>query len=396
MEGSDPRLKVLFYQFFPGGGIGRYTNELASALQSTEKIDVEVACSPDYAYRDTAPYAVYPHLASISHSIAPLRRLRFLLAQGLSPATVLARAREQKVDIVHFSNINHLTYRFWRQRVKRESFRVVATVHDVRRQKAILNRVWEERGLQSFYRDADALLVHSQRQVDDLLEFASPHPSRIHIVPHGPYAYPEPGAKRDQIRGVFGVPRERTVGLCFGMVRDDKNVSELLAAQARIVQERPFIVVAGKMPSSGSCSEESLRRKVVSLGLEEDVLFLNRFIEDDEVGQLYRCADFACLTYKRDFTSQSGVLNVAMHFDCPVLATPAPTLAETVSGYKIGCLCKGDLAPDIAAGLKGLLGRLNQREEFDFEGYRRAHSWQENANQTLDVYRQIIRDRKAV
>lgn len=395
MDGSGHPLKILFYQFFPAGGIGRYTNELASALHSTGEIDVEVACSPDFAYRENAPYRVYPQLASLTHQNAILRKLKFMLAQGLSPAAFLSRARQEGVDIVHFSNINHLTYRFWREQVRRQAYRVAVTVHDVRRKKAILNRAWEERGLRCFYRDADALFVHSQVQLEDLLEFASPDPSRIHIVPHGPYAYPETNISKAQIRANFRIPEARTVGLCFGMVRDDKNVSEQLSALAKMTEDRPFLVVAGKMPSSGPGSEEALRQRIVSLGLEADVLLLNRYIGDDEVGQLYRGADFACLTYKSYFTSQSGVLNVAMHFDCPVLATPAPTLAETVGNYRIGCVCPGDQAGDIVTGLKALLGKLDQGEAFDFAAYRKAHSWQENARQTLAVYRRMIRHEKA-
>ncbi len=390
MESKTSQTRVMFYQFFPGGGIGRYTNELATAFHRSGEVAVEVACCPEYAYRDTACYDVYPGLAPISHPVPILRKSRFLLAQVTSPRAALSRAEDRNVDVIHFSNINHLTYRFWRERVRRGPFKVAATVHDVRRKKAILNRHWEERGLKQFYRDADALFVHSQVQVEDLIEFASPDPSRIHLVPMGPFAYAESTGDDASLRRDFGVPSDRMVGLCFGMVRDDKNVGELLAGLARLKDERPYIVIAGKMPASGSCSEEALRSKLAALGLQQDVLLLNRFINDDEVGGLYRLANFACLTYKTYFTSQSGVLNVAMHFDCPVLATPAPTLAETVSDYNVGSLCPGDSAADIELGLQSLVTSLKRGERFDFAEYREAHSWQENMRRTLGVYRQLL------
>ena len=387
---SAASIRVLFYQFFPGGGIGRYTHELASAVNRDSGVDVEVVCSPDYEHLSVAPYRAWPGLQSISHTMPLLRRLRFLTAQVVNPIRCLSRAKSSHVDVIHFSNINHLTYPFWRARIRGGRNQYVATVHDVRRASKILNRDWERRSLRQFYEDADGLFVHSEQQVSDLHSYAEVPDSKIHLVPHGIYSYPESNGSVEEIRTRMKLPANRSIGLYFGMVRDDKNLEGLLMGLARLTGARPFLVVAGRMAGRGGQGESHFRQRIVELGLDKDVLLINRFIATEDVGDLYRVADFSCLTYKKYFTSQSGVLNVAMHFKCPVLVTPAPTLAETLDHFDIGVCCGDDTPQAIESGIQEMQSRLEGGRPFDFEGYRRAHSWDENAQRTIQVYRRLV------
>jgi glycosyltransferase involved in cell wall biosynthesis len=387
---SATPIRVLFYQFFPGGGIGRYTHELASAVDLDSGVDVEVGCSPDYEHLSVASYRTWAGLQSIAHTVPLLRRIRFLSAQVANPIRCLNRAKATRADVIHYSNINHLTYRFWRARLKGLPCKYVATVHDVRRAGKILNRGWEERSLRQFYEDADGLFVHSEQQVSDLQSFADVPKSKIHLVPHGTYAYPEPAESVEKIRMRMGLPAKRSIGLYFGMVRDDKNLEGLLTGLARMTGPLPFLVVAGRMAEQGAQSEGHFRQRIHELGLDEDVLLINRFIATEDVGDFYRVADFSCLTYKKYFTSQSGVLNVAMHFRCPVLVTPAPTLAETLDHFDIGVRCEDDTPRAIESGIQEMQSRLDGGRPFDFEAYRQAHSWDENARRTIQVYRRLV------
>ncbi len=376
--------------FFPGGGIGRYTHELACALQNEDGVTVAVIGSPDFEYRESTPYEFVPALPSISHRVPWIRKSRFLLAQGISPRRCLTYAQEREFDVIHFSNINHLTYPFWRQRARQAPQKIVATAHDVRRGQRILNRRWETKALAQFYRDSDQLFVHAQSQVDDLSAFAQVEPSKVEIVPHGTYPYPAANRKRAELRESFGITPGRPVGLYFGSVRDDKNLDGVLQALTQISGPRPFLVVAGRIGGSGHRSAEAYRDLIRELGLEQDVCLSDRFIDEDEVGDFFEMADFALLTYRTSFTSQSGVLNVAMHYGVPVIATPAPTLAETVGRYDIGVVCRDDQPAGIADGLRSLLAKIEAGYTFDFAPYQAAHSWAATARQTAACYRKLL------
>ena len=126
------------------------------------------------------------------------------------------------------------------------------------------------------------------------------------------------------------------------------------------------------------------------LGIEADVKFMDRYISDEEVGDLYEVADFSALTYSESFSSQSGVLNVSAHYRKPVLVTPSPTLAATVRQSGIGLVTASSEAESIAEGIQSLLPRLNRDWESIFNRYLVDYGWQENVKRTAKVYREVI------
>ena len=83
--------KILFYLYFPAGGIGKYTHQQLKELGKHEDLDIEVACLPDYHWRDNDAYRIWPGLFGISHTVPLLRKLRFLLGQFINPKRLLKR-----------------------------------------------------------------------------------------------------------------------------------------------------------------------------------------------------------------------------------------------------------------------------------------------------------------
>ena len=383
-------VKALMYMFFPGGGIGRYTHELAEELHRLSGIDIEVACLREYEFLDQAAYATWPNLQRI-HSDRPWRRrARFLYAQVVSPYRAIQHAIDTNADILHLANINHLTFPLWRRWLKKsDSLRLVATAHDVRRSKSIINKNWETKALKQFYKSADALFIHSAQQKDDLLNFADVREDAIHQVPMGTMPYAKPTADKSSLRRKFGIPDSRIVALFFGNIRDDKNLDGLLTTMS--LQADPFfLIIAGRAGGAGNKSEAFYRQRISELGLTDHVLFLHRFIKDSEIGDLFEVCDFVPLCYSTKFTSQSAVLNVAMHYEKPVLVSPAPTLAETVREFDVGIITDSDSPDSLSQGIESLLRKIQTRTKFEFSEYSQRNSWSENARLTLAVYRECL------
>ena len=375
--------------FFPGGGIGRYLNEIIRVQVDQGEFEIGLACSPDFEYLQNLPCSTFPTLMTLGSKNPLVRRARFLLAQWISPWRLYRLADQFKPKIIHFSNINYLAYASWRRKLQRLGVKMVATVHDVRRAKALIYRPYEERMLKQFYRDCAALFVHSQEQVDDLIDFAQVEEKRVHIVPHGPYEYPATTAKKETLLARYGISQQRPVGLFFGYIRDDKNLENLLRGLA-LCSERPYLVIAGSGGGKGNKSVNWYRSLAAQLGIEADVKFMDRYIADEEVGDLYEVADFSALTYRESFSSQSGVLNVSAHYRKPVLVTPSPTLAATVRQSGIGLVTTSSEAKSIADGIQSLLPRLDQNWEAIFDQYLFDYGWRENVERTAKVYRKVI------
>lgn len=381
-------LHVGFYIFFPAGGIGRYTRELMTAMGTCEGVEVEAICTPDYEWAQAEAYKSWTGLSSISHRIPTLRRFRFLKGQLVNPLRTVHHACEQDLDAVHFAHINHLSFPFWRKRFEQSSLGIFASAHDVRRQKRILSRWWEERQLQAFYRFVDALFVHSEYQARELIDFAGVERTKIHVVPHGPYTHGTVADRKAEIRKRWKLPSDQQIALIFGQIRDDKNLDGFIRAAAQSATT-PYILIAG--------SEVGRHRKVSYYktvarrsGMDHRVRFIPRYLADEEVGELFVASDWIALPYREDFTSQSGVLNIAVHYDRPVLAGPAPVLNETVRNWDIGIACTGASMRDMADCIDTMVAQFADGHSHEFEAYRKSHSWQENARRTVEVYRDVI------
>ncbi len=385
---AERPLCVGFYVFFPSGGIGRYTHELMRALGRHAGVEVEVLCTPDFEWKADPAYRAWDGLRALSHPVPFVRRTNFVIGQFVNPKRAIAYVRERGLDVLHLANVNHLTFPFWRRALDESGVPVVLSAHDIRRQKAILYRSWEDRQLQAFYRRSDALFVHSRYQEKELIDFAGVDPGRIHVVPHGPYPHRPVTRSREAIRSSLGLPSDRPVALFFGQLRDEKNLDGLLRALARASGDT-HLLVAGA-PSSRHRDAEYYRSLVGRLGLEGRVTFLVRFIEEEEVGELFVASDWVALPYREDFTSQSGVLNVAAHYRRPVLVSSAPVLRETVETCDIGVVAPGDTVEALAEGIEAMNARLVAGHAHAFEAYERHYSWERNAEITLSVYRRLV------
>jgi glycosyltransferase involved in cell wall biosynthesis len=389
-DASAPPVSVLFYLFFPGSGIGRYTHELLQEMSQFPDLSLELACLPQFHWRHEARYPVWPGLREIAHARRWRRRLRFLIAQVENPRRLLRRAHDTNADIVHLSNINHLTFPIWRRWLRGGRPKVVATVHDVRRQRGIVNLRYEERQLRRFYEQADALFVHSRSQIDDLAEFADIDRDRVHIVPHGPYHYGPASASRSVLRSRLGLPQDKKVALFFGNIRDEKRLDLLLQALPCHAGSL-HLLVAGSADVPGHKGYAWYRDLSRSLSVENAITFLEGYVHDPSIPDLFVACDWVAMPYSRTFTSQSGVLNVAMSYHRPVLATTAPTLEETLAKMHVGVLVAPDSADALTRGIDILHDQLDRREEYSFEEYLTRYSWTETVRRTLTVYRSLTR-----
>jgi len=381
-------LRVGFYIFFPGGGIGRYTHNLMEAMGQRSGVEVEAICTPDYQWAHADGYVTWDELASISHEVPTLRRWRFLKGQFVNPKRAIEHASSAGLDVLHLANINHLSFPYWRPKIEDAEVKIVASAHDVMRGKSIISRWWENRQLKAFYRFADALFVHSDHQVRELVEFASVNQEKVHVVPHGLYSHGPVEASPRALREKWDLPLDQWIALFFGKIRDGKNLDGLLRA-LHCSGESLYLVVAGR-GGGRHHGIDYYRQLADELGATDRVKFVPRRIKDQEVGELFVASDWIALPYKSDFTSQSGVLNVAVHYERPVLMSSAPVLRETVQTCDIGVACSGDTSADLAEGIEALHQRLEAGHDHAFDAYRQQFSWEENTERTLAAYRGLL------
>jgi glycosyltransferase involved in cell wall biosynthesis len=145
------------------------------------------------------------------------------------------------------------------------------------------------------------------------------------------------------------------VALFFGFIRRYKGLLTLLEAVARIPAERDFQLLVG-----GEFYEDAApyRAAIVDLGLTDRVVLHDRYIPNEEVGDFFAAANLVVLPYLS--ATQSGIVQIAFHYDRPVLTTDVGGLPEVVEDGVVG-----DIVPagDPEALARALVAYFEENKE---------------------------------
>jgi glycosyltransferase involved in cell wall biosynthesis len=168
----------------------------------------------------------------------------------------------------------------------------------------------------------DGYLVMSEAVENDVKRLLPGAPVRR--VPHPVYAqYGAAGRSREAARAKADL--EGDVLLFFGFVRRYKGLDVLIEAMPRVLATRAVtLVVAGEFYEP----IEPLLARIAELDLGNAVRVLDRYVPDEEVGDLVAAADCVVLPYRS--ATQSGVVLVAYAGGCPVISTAVGGLPEVV------------------------------------------------------------------
>ena len=151
----------------------------------------------------------------------------------------------------------------------------------------------------------------------------SPHPIYDH--------YGERMSKVDACE-LLNLDADKDYMLFFGLVRAYKGLDLLLDAMGKMHDKLPNLrlLIAGEFYEQ----EEGYREQIKNLGLTEKVIIRNEFIPDADLRLYFGAADLIVQPYKT--ATQSGVTQVAFHFEKPMLVTNVGGLGEIVHDHKMG------------------------------------------------------------
>ena len=150
--------------------------------------------------------------------------------------------------------------------------------------------------------------------------------SKIAVVPHG---IPDtPPADPADFKARFDLS-DRQVALTFGLLSPGKGIENAIAAVPSIVQRHPdftYVVLGATHPhlvkQEGEVYRESLMAQARQLGVAENVRFVNRFVELDELTQWLRACDIYLTPYLNEAQITSGTLAYAYGCGNAVVSTP--------------------------------------------------------------------------
>ena len=198
----------------------------------------------------------------------------------------------------------------------------------------------------------EAKISNLKCKISNRPKVSSPHPIYDH--------YGERMVKAEACKAL-GLPENKQYMLFFGLVRAYKGLDLLLDAFGQIKDQLPELqlIIAGEFYEH----EDKYRAQIEANGLADRVILRNEFIPDGDLRKYFGAADLIVQPYKS--ATQSGVTQVAFHFEKPMLVTNVGGLGEIVHDHKMGYAC----APGADAIAEDLLDYFNNNRQASYIEY---------------------------
>ena len=233
----------------------------------------------------------------------------------------------------------------------------IALVHNmIPHEPSILDKL-----LAPFYvKQNDGFVALSESVVRDIASLDKENKPKT-FSPHP--VYDHYGEKMDKKAAceALGLDNKKHYMLFFGLVRAYKGLDWLLDAFGRVKDELMDLqlIVAGEFYEG----EEKYRAQIEENGLKDRVVIKNEFVADADLRKYFGAADLIVQPYKT--ATQSGVTQVAFHFEKPCLVTNVGGLGEIIHDGKMGYAVE----PQVDAIAVSLLDYYRNDRQAEFTKY---------------------------
>jgi glycosyltransferase involved in cell wall biosynthesis len=178
------------------------------------------------------------------------------------------------------------------------------------------------------FRFADAFLVHSGEDRDNLMAVKPDAVADVHPLPIFDM-FRRGGLTRKAAREKLSV--EGRMVLFFGLVRAYKGLGVLLEGFARSLAETPArLFIVGEFYED----KEKYLDQIERLGIGPHVTVVDSYVPNEEVEKYFAACDVVALPYLS--ATQSAIVQVAYSFDRPVIVTAVGGLPEVVDDGRTG------------------------------------------------------------
>ncbi len=319
---------ILIGPAFPlRGGIADFNEALCKALIA-EGIETSIV-----SFYLQYPKILFPGKSQITDGIAPVNLKISSLISSINPLSwwkAAAFIKSQKPDFI--------VIRYWlpfmspalstiARSVRKAGIKVIAITdnvipHEKRPGDAALTKY--------FVNSCDAFIAMSRTVVDDLKKFTTSKP--VSFSPHPVYDIFGEKISKDEARKKLGLEIGEKVILFFGFIRQYKGLDLLLTAMAdeKVRALNLKLIVAGEFYGD----EEYYRKMITDLRISENVILHSSYIAKENVKNYFCAADLVVQPYRS--ATQSGITQIAYHFERPMLVTNVGGLAEMVPDGKVG------------------------------------------------------------
>ena len=207
-------------------------------------------------------------------------------------------------------------------------------------------------------------------------------PGKIDLIPHG--VIDMPFMDSNFYKDEFGV-EGKTVLLTFGLLSPNKGIEYVIEAMPTILERHPdvvYMVLGATHPNLLASEGEKYRNKLEALaqqlGIQDKVIFHNRFVALEQLKEFIGAADIYLTPYLNAAQVTSGTLAYAFGAGKAIISTPYWHAQELLDGER-GILVPFANAPAIATGVNNILSEPTRMTAM------RKRAWKQGRDMTWPV-----------
>jgi len=212
--------------------------------------------------------------------------------------------------------------------------KMVAMIHNmIPHEPTILDKLFPK----YFVKAMDGFVAMAESVVADINHFDTENKPKV-VSPHPIYDHYGDALTKKEAAIKLGLYEQNNYVLFFGFIRNYKGLDLLLEAFAdkRLRKFPVKLIVAGEFYENPA----PYMQQIIRLGLDDMVELRTKFIPDNEVRNYFSIADLVAQPYRS--ATQSGVSQIAYHFEKPMLVTNVGGLAEIIPDGKVGYVTEVD------------------------------------------------------
>lgn len=180
--------------------------------------------------------------------------------------------------------------------------------------------------LREISRYASKVVVMSKKAVELLESVYGINHSNIEVIEHGVPDYDD-----DHVNMIKKTPqfKNKKILLTFGLIGRSKGLETMINALPKIVKHYPdvvYVVLGNTHPTIiknvGEEYRDSLKKLSRKLGVEDHLIFLNKFVTEEELLEYLTGCDIYVTPYLNEEQITSGTLSYAVGAGAAVVSTP--------------------------------------------------------------------------
>jgi glycosyltransferase involved in cell wall biosynthesis len=254
------------------------------------------------------------------------------------------------------------------------------------------------KSMEELVRYSDRLIIMSKMGGDILKESYNVPDEKIELIYHGVPDFPfvETGKfkKRLYLEGRFII-------LTFGLLSSGKGIETMLEALPPVVEQKSdliYLILGATHPevikAEGEKYRLSLERKVHTLGLDNNVIFHDRFVTRSELCKYISASDIYVSPYLSKEQIVSGALSYALGMGKAIISTPY-WYAEEILANGRGLLVDFKDVEGFSRALLSVINDPDKYNELRKNAYKfgRQMTWKEVGRQYVNLFEEVIDER---